>query len=497
MMLKLAILGGGPSAVCVLEAVACHIAPEAQVSVTVYDPGTNLWRGRVFQPDGDEVLANVPMVAMSARVWDPEHGVQWLRDRGMSELAADDLFPPRQLVGGYLEAAAEQTIAALRSAGAHVQVERHAVRALSMREGLLHAQGDGREFGPFDHAVLCLGSSPSYDHYGLSGIEGYVGDPYPLRESMRQVPTHARVGIIGSGLTAVDVVIALRARGHQGPITLISRNGYLPAVRRRPARHDLLHLTVPRLEALASANGALRLADLLGLVKAELAEAGADTRTLSEELASTAPAVQRLRDDIESSRQSHDPGWTVLRDALVACGQDAWYLLRQEDKDRVRARHQTLMRNCCPMPPCNAELLLDMFDSGQLDVLPGIHSILSRPGRGFQIHAKRDIDVDVVVEASTPAKHLPPPVARPLLASLRSQGLAVPNPFGGVHVDRTTSRLVNAHGEPDPRLYALGDITHGAYLFTFGMPVLAARANHIITDIKEGIASANVLVEHR
>jgi uncharacterized NAD(P)/FAD-binding protein YdhS len=99
----------------------------------------------------------------------------------------------------------------------------------------------------------------------LVGAAGYVRDPYPLRQSLAEVPEQARVAIVGSGLTAVDVVMALRARGHQGPITLVSRHGLLPAVRRPPARHDLRHLTVPRLEALASRNGGLGLVDVLAL----------------------------------------------------------------------------------------------------------------------------------------------------------------------------------------------------------------------------------------
>lgn len=105
-MLKLAVIGGGPSAACVVEAVARHIAPVAQVDMTVFEPGPNLWRGQVFQRDGDEVLANVPMVEMSARAWDREHGVRWLREHGLDRLAAETVFPSRSLVGRYFQDAA-------------------------------------------------------------------------------------------------------------------------------------------------------------------------------------------------------------------------------------------------------------------------------------------------------------------------------------------------------------------------------------------------------
>jgi hypothetical protein len=146
-MLKLAVIGGGPSAVCVVEAVAGHVAPIAQVDMTVFEPGPNLWRGQVFQRDGDEVLANVPMVEMSARAWDREHGVRWLREHGLGMLAAETVFPSRSLVGRYFQDAAGAPLAVMRARGSRARVEAQAVRALVRDEGQLWAHGEGWRAG--------------------------------------------------------------------------------------------------------------------------------------------------------------------------------------------------------------------------------------------------------------------------------------------------------------------------------------------------------------
>lgn len=498
--ISLAIVGGGPSASCVVQAIAHHLAPMVEVDVTVFEPGPNLWRGRVFQADGDEVLANVPMSDMSARAWNEDHGVRWLRDHGHGDLVSDVAFPARSLVGRYLEDTTSHTVEALRAAGSRVRIERSLVRSLVLDKGKLRLHGDGWHAGPFDHAVLCLGAQGSYDHYQLARAPGFVGDPYPLFRSLAEVPSHARVGIVGSGLTAVDVVMALRARGHQGPITMASRNGLLPAVRRPPVRHDLCHLTVSNIERVTAEKGGLTLEDVIDLAKAELRECGAEAGAIADDLGRTTPAVRRLRDDLAHAHEDSDPGWPVLRDGMVACGQDAWYLLSEPDKARVRTRHQTLMRHCCPMPPANAARVLDLFDTGRLGIVRGIRSIRPATGGGFEIGAERDVTVDVVINASTPADHLPPPEARSLFASLSAQGLIVSHPFGGLRIGRTTSRLITWRGVADPRLHALGDITHGAYLFTFGMPVLAARAERIVHDIAitvaKGIKRDNLPVRH-
>lgn len=482
-MIELAIIGGGPSAACVVQAVTQRLAPLAPVSITVFEPGPNLWRGRVFQPNGDEVLANVSMKDMSARAWDADHGVRWLGDHNLAHLATDMAFSGRSLVGRYIEDSVDQAVATLHSLGSRLRVEKQAVHELIMDKGRLRVHGDGWHAGPFNHAVLCVGAPASYDHYQLAGADGFVGDPYPLRQSQAEIPANARVGIVGSGLTAVDVVMGLRARGHQGPITMFSRKGMLPAVRRQPVKRELRHLTVSGVEHLAAQNEGLSVDDVTGLVLAELADAGANVAAIKDDLACGAPAVQSLRDDLTRAQEDPDVGWSVLRDGMVVCGQDAWFLLREEEKARMRASRQTLMRHCCPMPPGNAERLLGLFDTGQLDIIPGVHSIRPRPNGGFHIGAERDLTVDVVVAASTLAHHQPSPAARPLLTSLSAQGLVVEHRYGGIRVERTSSRLVTWRGVADPRLHALGDITHGAYLFTFEMPVLAMRADRIAEDI--------------
>jgi uncharacterized NAD(P)/FAD-binding protein YdhS len=135
------------------------------------------------------------------------------------------------------------------------------------------------------------------------------------------------------------------------------------------------------------------------------------------------------------------------------------------------------------MPPQNASRLLEMFDGGQLALLDAVTSVRPRPGGGFDISASRDMVADVVVAAITPSRHDPSPTARPLVDSLLAGGVAQPNAFGGIHADRLTNRVVDSTGLPNHRLHALGDITHGAFLFTFGVPSLALYAARIVEDI--------------
>lgn len=482
--LHLALIGGGPSSACVVNALARHPELCGRIHLTVFEPNPRLWHGQVFQPDMEVVLANVPMKTMSLDPGDPEHGVRWLRDQAPLSFAAEALFPPRALVGRYLQDATAGAIAALQAAGSSVRIEEYAVHDLALRGRRIQLRADEGVCGDFDHVVLCPGAPPSYDPYRLAGQPGYVRDPYPLNVGLAEVPADASVAIIGSGLTAVDAVMGLRARDHQGPIFMVSRGGVLPSVRRTSLRPDFRHLTVGRLEDLATRPGGLCLVDVISLIEAELQAAGEVFEDLVADMASVMMPFQRLRDELHRDLV-WDEGWALLRSGLVSCGQDAWYLLREVDKLVVREHHPELMRRCCPMPPENARCLLELFDAGQLDLVSGVESIQPRrEGKpGFEIKASRNIVADVVIGASTPAKRESSPKARPLVDSLIAQGLAVPHAFGGLCIERTTSRLINRRGIADGRLHALGDLTNGAYLFTFGMPVLTARADGIVRDI--------------
>lgn len=437
-------------------------------------------------------MANAPMTEMSLRADDREFGVRWLRDRGHHTYTSESSFPPRWLVGQYLQDCATKAIERLEAAGSRVRTEMLTVSGLESHNKKLWLGCNEWPRGPFDHTILCLGTSASHDPYQLSGLPGYIENPYPLRSSLAEIPPDARVAIIGSGLSAVDTVMALRARAHRGLVTLISRNGSLPAVRGASVSHAYQYLTTNQAEAIADREGRLRLEDIIGLLKSELDSAGIDINSLADGFDNSGSPILQLQSELDRARKG-DPAWTLARNGLVGCGKDLWHLLRDEDKDAVKSYHQAFMRFYRPMPPSTGEHLLELFNSGQLDLISGATSIRATKdtGAGFEILAARNISADIVIEAAAFDTHEPSPLARPIIDALIAQGLASPHPFGGLRVERKTARLLNANGTPDSRLHALGDLTSGDYLFTFGIISLVAHADSLVRDIAASVKSAS------
>ncbi|GAA4953857.1 hypothetical protein GCM10023334_069520 [Nonomuraea thailandensis] len=436
----------------------------------MFEPGTNLWRGRPYGPDLDSVLVNAPPAIMSVRGSDSGHYAAWLGPERaaahLDELLGQPLVP-RARYGEYLAETAEAALARLRARGWRTRVVASRVTAVAGDGSRLRVgSADGREH-PADQVVLCVGVGTPQDHYGLRGAPGFAGDPYPLAGTLGGVPGEADVAVIGSGLTAVDVVVSLAARGHAGRIALVSRSGMLPAVWQRPLGHQRRHLTVERVEALRRERGAVTLDDLAGQLRAELEAAGEDLAPFTRELLSAAsePPVERLRRQLAAVG---DPAIArrALQEAAHIVGPLAWRLLPEPDRERLRRHTRLATGVASPMVPVNAAALLRLFESGQLSVVAGVRKIEAARG-GFRVRGDGgDLDVDVAVNAVNAPPHAVPGAAEPLVTALLAEGRAALHPTGG---------LVPA----DPRLHVLGDLAGGGSFITSSIPGLAAQAGRL------------------
>ncbi|MBC2904710.1 FAD/NAD(P)-binding protein [Streptomyces cupreus] len=471
--MDIAIVGGGAAAVGLLDALAAVEEGETG-TITVFEPSAHLWRGRPYGPDLDAVRVNAPPAIMSIRHGDFGHYAAWLGERGNAhrdELLGQPLVP-RALYGDYLAHTAEKALAALGEAGRLVRVVADRVTEV-MRSGVRLVLRT-EDTGEYDatHVVLCVGTGTPPDLYGLAGTgssdgrAGFTSDPYPLADTLDHVDDGDEVAVIGSGLTAVDVVVSLAARGHTGRITLLSRSGVLPYVWQRPIDRRPRHLSAERVTELHRARaGNVGLDDLIGLLRAELADVGEDFDTFAAELLATAHGdpVRRLRCQIEAIDDSRI-GRRMLQEAVHTVGPYAWRLLPESDRARLRRHLRTATSVASPMVPVNATTLMRLLDSRQLVIVPGIRAIERVNGR-FRVHGADhgENGADGVINAVNPAPHAVPDAARQLVGSLVGTGLATLHPSGGVL-------------PADPRLHVVGDLMGGGSVITASIPGVAAQA---------------------
>ncbi|MFY4722108.1 FAD/NAD(P)-binding protein [Streptomyces sp. LaBMicrA B280] len=484
--MRLAIIGGGASAVTLVDALA-RSAPKEKISVSVFEPRAVPGPGRPYAEDADGALINRPADAMSIRHRDPLDFRNWLREahRGGEFPSADPeaRFQPRWLFGVYLRRRLASAAARLAADGGTVDVHATAVEDIVAADGRLLTRTATGGTQAHDHVVMCLGTPRPADIYGLAGRPGFVADPYPLSEPL---PTGEPVTVLGSNLSAVDIAAALLRRGHTAPIRLMSRGGLLPSVRCRPAAIGPAEAR-QLAEAVRRTPPAALWTTVRRLLHDRLVAHGVSADEISLDLATGEPAVRRLARQLGRT-EAADCWRGVLLPLLDPVGELLWQRLPLSTRKAFLHRNTRLATVLNPMPPATAALLLEALGSGALEVHSGVTAVTARPGGGFTVTADgKDHRAGVLLNATRATPYdLDEPAGR-LLGRLAASGLARPHPCGGVYIDFATNRVLG----PACGLYALGHPTAGDLYYANAGSLLgiSARAERIVARIQRGPAT--------
>ncbi len=292
-MPSIVIVGGGASGTLT----AAHLLADrrtGQRDITLVERGPWAHRGVAYRTTSAAHLLNVPAANMSAYPGDPSHFVTWASRRapGVNE----DSFLPRHLFGDYLDCVLAQ---AEHAASPHARLHRVAgevTDVVQRAEDAVVLLADGRRFEA-DAVVLALGNfspgTPSGIGPELVNDQRYVADPW-APGALERLDPNADVLLIGTGLTAVDVALALDERGQKGRLFALSRHGLTPVPHRERRTHP--NTWAP---TATTARG------LIAEVRAQIRKVecdGGDWRTVIDSLRASTPATWSRMSDEDRSR---------------------------------------------------------------------------------------------------------------------------------------------------------------------------------------------------
>jgi uncharacterized NAD(P)/FAD-binding protein YdhS len=220
----IAIVGGGASgtlaALYLLRESASRRMP---LRIALIDQHGRHGLGQAYSTTHPAHLLNSPVGAMSAIAGDQGHLARWAAEAGL----AGDGFLPRSAYGRYLT---ESLLAAERSAWPMARVSRVsasvvAIRRCSQGRTLrLHLAADGRIDA--DAVVLATGNLPPVAPCPVSPAR-YVADPWEPG-ALDAVADGSPVAVLGTGLSMLDVAIALTGAHPGTTVHAISRHALLP-----------------------------------------------------------------------------------------------------------------------------------------------------------------------------------------------------------------------------------------------------------------------------
>jgi len=440
----IAIIGGGFSGATLAAQLLRH--GQESVSVVLIDPSDCPGRGVAYGTQYSWHLLNVVARDMSALDDDPEHFLRWAQANYDSGVGPES-FLPRRVYGQYIRGLLRETAGLHPSRFFFKNDEAVSIEEVE-RGGVVHLRHGERVRA--DKIVLALGSFPPSDP-NLPGrtAQGVRYAPYAWSAvALEGITQDGEVLLLGSGLTAIDQVLALRAREFRGTIHLLSRHGLLPQPHQSAAPWP---------------------------------------RFWNEESPRTARGLLRLvRHQVRLAHRSGGD-WRGVIDALRPFTARMWQSLPALEKRRFLRHLRSFWEiHRHRVAPEIDHLISYQLRSGQTRIHAGRIVRYEEGVYGVAVTYRqrrtgdhRHLFVDRVINctgAETDCRKL----NSPLVKQLRQGGLIRPDPLGlGVDVDENGA-LLNEHGAASDFLYAIGPPRKGALWETTAVPEIRVQVRELV-----------------
>ena len=435
------IVGGGASSTLVA---ANLLRRSRDILVIVIEPRAELGRGMAYSTTCPKHLLNVPAARMSAFPDDPGHFLRWLWRNGFD--FSDSSFVPRMTYGDYLQAVLKEA----RNEASDVRFQHIRCEATSLLASHNRVQirlNDGNHVEG-DALVLALGNAAPapWPHLTREVADsgrffGITWQPEALQPSDPNEP----VMLLGTGLTAIDALLALRHNGHCGPVHMTSRRGLLPHAHRLFA-----YAPIPCTPA-------------------------SSARELVRNMRATAADAEILYNN-----------WRIAVDGVRPQTNQLWQSFSSRDQSRF-------LRHVRPfwdvhrhrMAPEIAVAVQNELASGSLTVSAGRTGriTVSRGGLSVELqsrasHAVENIEAGRIVNCTGPEANLQR-LPNPLIQDMLKQQLIQPHPLRTGALVNNDGALMARDGQASQAIYTIGPLRMGTLIETVAMPEIRQQASDL------------------
>jgi uncharacterized NAD(P)/FAD-binding protein YdhS len=455
-----AIVGGGFSG----AAVAFHLARAGvRADIVVFEPRARLGGGLAYGGDDPIHRVNVPAARMSLLADDPDHFARWLEASGVllddpQAFAGGETYPRRREFGRYVAESLRPHLAA--GAIRHV---RDTVASLQRSGDGWRVRTAGGETSRADLVVIATTHCASTLPPQLAAFRDdarLVADPL-VDDVVKDIGADERVLIVGAGLTSADLVAALDAKRHRGPITMISRRGLRARGRalQSPAPEgDFLHPPARTASAL----------------------------------------LRRVRTAISAAEQAGRT-WQTVIEGVRNQGQEIWRELDPEARQRIVKHLRPFWDVHRFRAAPQIEAILDAkLKDGTLALKRARLGAVVREPQSFAVElrdtrarASQTSEFDRILVAIGPT-HSDILRSQSFLSELAAAGrLALDATQLGLSASRE-GRAIAADGRADPTLFIAGPLARGTFGELMGLPQVSAYAQFVAAEVEAALSRAEL-----
>ena len=466
-MHTIAIIGAGFSGTMTAVHLLRDRAKAPPVHIHLVERSGQFTAGIAYGTRSSSHLLNVPAGRMSAFEDEAGHFLQWARQRDAAIIGGS--FVERMMYGEYLASV-------LNDAEAHAARSSNSARLTRVADEATDIQRDaatnrtrvilatGRTILA-DRVLLAIGNFPPADPPGIDSAlsassRRYAPDPW-APDALDVAPDEP-VLLIGTGLTMLDMALALRDQNHRAAIHAISRRGLLPQPHRSALKPPPHH----------------------------------DRPAALDSWPCTAPGLLRaLRNEIKSAAL-HRVDWREVVTSLRADTPSLWKSLSQVERERflrhLRPFWETHRHRAAPEV---ADAVQTMISAKQLVVLPARIVRCRENDRGLDVTIRRrraaseqTLKVSRIINCTGPDTDLSR-VREPLIRAMRTSGLIRPDPLGLGLASDDRGALLDAHGRALDEVFLVGPLRKGQLWENTAVPELRIEAQRMAAALAESLAS--------
>lgn len=377
----------------------------------------------------------------------------------------------------------------------------------------MQQQADGRwSLLTEDHAiyqahyvVLALGNFVRKPPEPYEGHSEVTRSPYRDLSVFDAIPGDETVAVIGTSLSGIDQIQALRRRNHNGRMLMLSRSGALPHCRPIPKSTAIVQGVEFGIDATHPHHEFIR-GQAKRLLRAPRPLELDDIFNIAREVVSENRSYEIERTLMSLDQQS--PGKHLASAIeLATSGPSLHFFALRTVSDLLPAIYakmtpESQLKWCStclpffrlfafPMPVVRAKELLESVDSEQLSVGQGRGVERRADGKLVVRYATRVasgavIEREEVVSAIIPAigqEVRLDKIGSRLITKLVSAGLLSAHPRGGIRIDHGDLSVLDERGQSISNLFALGSLTFGTFCLVSAVSRNVCQAEKIARAI--------------
>ena len=474
--MRVAIIGMGVAGTSVLREWTKAQKLNPSIQITVFTDKKTFGTGKAFQADDPGLLMNQAAKLTSIKPNNHHDFVDWIKVRHKDN-QPENKFYPRAEFGAYVAERMNEWLAESKAKVIYDEVE--SIRIVNQDYRLTWAS----QTADFDAVHLCTGTFPYKDPYDLNDHPHTIADPFPMHEKLAKLPQGASLGVIGMGLTSIDVFRYTFAHRPDIKVAFFSRTGTFKTLISDVDSIENQYITLENIEQeKAKHNGLITLATYLAWFKKELRfqKLSLDEALTAESLGSKQSIKSQLAHQSEI-----DMIQAVLKN-ITLLQTDIWSTLTEADKHLFLDKYYKAWDKLrAPFPPETGEDLIKAWDENVFQVYDNLVQVTKNESSfTFELDNDERINFDYVINATGNDINLSYDMEEvPLISQLINERIIQAETFGGIQVTVPTLSVVSQKYGVLNTLKAHGQLIAGIQFGNSSVRIISKSAKASVKDI--------------